>query len=195
MPTAEFTGRWLGKGSFRQINNSSNVISAIPNATGNTIPSRCFWRDRPPLVPETLLWQPRVVLARTNALHHAQCYEAFVFDHRSFVVTAKSCSSSNKRFTSRSVLRGVRVWPSQLLKEPKWILTEHITYTKHSCLATAAYGGGGGGGGGFFLACEDFWEMFDHSFPACAFFFSSEDYFAHTHSTLYARISPQWLSK
>ena len=32
-------------------------------------------------------------------------------------------------------------------------------------------GGGGGGSGGFFLACEDFGRMFDHSFPACAFFF------------------------
>ena len=29
----------------------------------------------------------------------------------------------------------------------------------------------GGGGGGFFLACEDFGRMFDHSFPACALFF------------------------
>ena len=25
--------------------------------------------------------------------------------------------------------------------------------------------------GGFFLACEEFWRMFDHSFPACALFF------------------------
>ena len=24
---------------------------------------------------------------------------------------------------------------------------------------------------GFFLACEDFGRMFDHSFPACTFFF------------------------
>ena len=24
-------------------------------------------------------------------------------------------------------------------------------------------------GAGFFLACEDFWRMFDHSFPACVF--------------------------
>ena len=31
-------------------------------------------------------------------------------------------------------------------------------------------GGGGSGGGGFFLACEDFGRMFDHSFPACTFF-------------------------
>ena len=28
--------------------------------------------------------------------------------------------------------------------------------------------------GGFFLACEDFGRMFDHSFPACAFFFGVE---------------------
>ena len=27
------------------------------------------------------------------------------------------------------------------------------------------------GGGGFFLDCEDFGRMFDHSFPACAFLF------------------------
>ena len=26
-------------------------------------------------------------------------------------------------------------------------------------------------GGFFFLACEDFGRMFDHSFPACSFFF------------------------
>ena len=26
------------------------------------------------------------------------------------------------------------------------------------------------GGGGSFLECEDFWRMFDHLFPACAFF-------------------------
>ena len=30
--------------------------------------------------------------------------------------------------------------------------------------------GGGGGFGGFFLACQDFWRMLDHSFPACTFF-------------------------
>ena len=29
----------------------------------------------------------------------------------------------------------------------------------------------GGVGSGFFLACEDFWRMFENSFPACAFFF------------------------
>ena len=27
------------------------------------------------------------------------------------------------------------------------------------------------GSGGFFLVCDDFGRMFDHSFPACAFFF------------------------
>ena len=32
-------------------------------------------------------------------------------------------------------------------------------------------GDGGIGGSGFFLVCEDFGRMFDHSFPACAFFF------------------------
>ena len=31
------------------------------------------------------------------------------------------------------------------------------------------------GCGGFFLACEDFLRMFDHSFPACAFFFLNGD--------------------
>ena len=33
---------------------------------------------------------------------------------------------------------------------------------------------GGGGGGGFFLACENFGRMFDHSFPACDFVFKVE---------------------
>ena len=30
--------------------------------------------------------------------------------------------------------------------------------------------GGARGGGGFFLVWEDFGRIFDHSFPACAFF-------------------------
>ena len=30
------------------------------------------------------------------------------------------------------------------------------------------------GGGGFFLACEDFGRMFDHSFSVCTFFFFFE---------------------
>ena len=30
---------------------------------------------------------------------------------------------------------------------------------------------GEGGGGGSFLACQDLGKMFDHSFPASAFFF------------------------
>ena len=30
------------------------------------------------------------------------------------------------------------------------------------------------GGGGCFLACENLGCMFDHSFPACAFFFLQE---------------------
>ena len=38
--------------------------------------------------------------------------------------------------------------------------------------------------------------MFDHSFPACAFFFfSNGDQLARTNSTFQARISPQWLSE
>ena len=51
--------------------------------------------------------------------------------------------------------------------------------------------------GGFFLTCNDFGRMFDHSFTACAFlflFFWSGDYLAHANSSLYARISPQWLT-
>ena len=31
--------------------------------------------------------------------------------------------------------------------------------------------GGVGGVGGFFLAAKDFGRLFDHSFPACVFFF------------------------
>ena len=44
-------------------------------------------------------------------------------------------------------------------------------------------------------------EIFDESIPACAsgvfcvFFFLSGDQLAHTNSTFYARISPQWLSE
>ena len=41
------------------------------------------------------------------------------------------------------------------------------------------------GGGGFSLTCQDFWRMFDHSVPACAF----------SPPTHVARISPQWLSE
>ena len=48
--------------------------------------------------------------------------------------------------------------------------------------------------GGFFLACEGFGRMFDHSFPACAFFLIG-DQLTHTNYTLYAKISPQWLSE
>ena len=51
----------------------------------------------------------------------------------------------------------------------------------------------------FFLACEDLGRKFDHSFPASAFFsflfLLSGNYLAHTNSTLYARISPQWLGE
>ena len=53
-------------------------------------------------------------------------------------------------------------------------------------------------GGGFFLACKDFGRMFDHSFPACAFFFYNFFYVEICSRTLIplfcARISPQWLS-
>ena len=37
--------------------------------------------------------------------------------------------------------------------------------------STNENGGGDGGGGGFSPACEDFERMFDHSVPACTFFF------------------------
>ena len=33
---------------------------------------------------------------------------------------------------------------------------------------TGGGSGGGGDSGSFFLACEDFGRIFDHSFPACA---------------------------
>ena len=49
----------------------------------------------------------------------------------------------------------------------------------------------------FFLLCEDFGRMFNHSFPACGFFFFflSGDYIAHNYYTIHARISSQWLSE
>ena len=53
---------------------------------------------------------------------------------------------------------------------------------------------GGGGCGGFFLTCNDFGRMFDHSFPTSAFFFFFLKWIL-TNSILNARISPQWLSK
>ena len=59
--------------------------------------------------------------------------------------------------------------------------------------------------GGFFLACEGFGRMFDHSFPACAFlffffffpffFFELQNSSRTLISLFYARISPQWLSE
>ena len=53
--------------------------------------------------------------------------------------------------------------------------------------------------GGFFLTCLDLGRMFDNSFPAYVFFLLlflfSGGSVEHTNSTLYARISPQWLSK
>ena len=53
------------------------------------------------------------------------------------------------------------------------------------------------GGGGFVLACEEFGRMLYNSFNACSFCccFLSVYYVAHTNCTLYARISPQWLSE
>ena len=39
---------------------------------------------------------------------------------------------------------------------------------------TGGGSGGGGDSGSFFLACEDFGRIFDHSFPDCAIFFFFE---------------------
>ena len=53
----------------------------------------------------------------------------------------------------------------------------------------------------FFLACEDFGRMFDHSFPACPlpppffFFFEVEISLRTLIPLFYARIGPQWLSE
>ena len=58
-----------------------------------------------------------------------------------------------------------------------------------------------GGGCGFFLAWKDLGRMFGHSFPRLRFFscllrFCFKRYYLeHTSSTLYTRISPQWLSE
>ena len=48
-----------------------------------------------------------------------------------------------------------------------------------------------------FPSLQGFWENL-RRFPTCVFvclFFLSGDQLAHTNSTLYARISPQWLSE
>ena len=59
--------------------------------------------------------------------------------------------------------------------------------------------GSGGGGGGFFLACEDLGRMFNYSPPVLFLFFvvvfRTGGWLMHTNSTLYARISPQWISE
>ena len=48
-------------------------------------------------------------------------------------------------------------------------------------------GSGGGGGSGFFLACEDFRRMFDHSFSARAFFFFLMEISSRTPISLFTR--------
>ena len=68
-----------------------------------------------------------------------------------------------------------------------------VCAAQEACLVLS--GGGGGGGGGFFLSCEDLGRMFDHSFPACAFFFKVEISSLTLISLSYARISPQWLNE
>ena len=52
-------------------------------------------------------------------------------------------------------------------------------------------------GDGFFLTCDDFGRMVNHSFPAWAFFclFEVEISSCTLIPFFYARISPQWLSK
>ena len=64
-----------------------------------------------------------------------------------------------------------------------------------------AGGGGGGAGGGFFFFFNNlrgFGEnvrAFTSRLRFFFFFFRSGDRLAHANFTLYARISPQWLSK
>ena len=73
-------------------------------------------------------------------------------------------------------------WPSQLSNRWQW-RWHNITLKYH--------------GGGFFLTCKDFGRMFDCSFPVCFFlsFFLSGHKLTLTDSTLYVRISSQWLSE
>ena len=55
---------------------------------------------------------------------------------------------------------------------------------------------GTGDGGGFFIACEDFGRMLDHSIPACTCcFFSFRGDSSCTLIPLYNRIGPQWLGE
>ena len=56
----------------------------------------------------------------------------------------------------------------------------------------------GGGGDGFFLACEDMRRMFDHPFPACAFFFFLMEISSLSQIPLFRPVAQQakrlWLS-
>ena len=88
------------------------------------------------------------------------------------------------------------------------VMTCHTVSLVSFLLLKACHGasviGGGGGCGDFFLACEDFGGVFDHSFPACACFlwfllllllFLVEISSRILIPLFYARISPQWLIK
>ena len=46
--------------------------------------------------------------------------------------------------------------------------------TDCSCVQRSTYGGG------FFLTCDDFGRMFEHSFPACTFFYIKVEISSHT---------------
>ena len=48
--------------------------------------------------------------------------------------------------------------------------SENVSTT--SSMTGCGGGGGGGGSGGFSPRLRGFVRMFDHSFPACAFFYS-----------------------
>ena len=59
-------------------------------------------------------------------------------------------------------------------------LSQYCMFVVGCYFCTVLEGCGGGGGGGFFLACEDFGRMFDHSFLVCAYFFSKVEISSRT---------------
>ena len=69
----------------------------------------------------------------------------------------------------------VVIWSKGLVQIKAWVplwclIDNNFTLINYSTNYTSK--ADGGGGGDFFLACEDFWRMLDHSFSTCAFFSS-----------------------
>ena len=67
----------------------------------------------------------------------------------------------------------VQLYCAEVQKANLWLIhhIKHSTNCHSFCTLLAAAAAAAAAGGSFFLACKDFWRMFDHSFPVSAFFF------------------------